>query len=335
MTVPEYMLPIMAMAEVGHLSPNQPVIPGVSGIPPPKASGPSIHEFFESLTAAQDREAQVRAVQQFTAELLSAPPKSGSSVPRENPDLSRMPSEGTPEEQGKSPSQLVHAKPAVSRESTPGRRDEERGDVVETTSTPLATEDTTSVPSSTERGRPKSITQRLKAYWPSLKSFSGSDRRPRSPTIPPRPEKEPAPKRAASMSRIPDPAPAESASNTAQAAMASPIVVVPAVQITAPPATQSHVEPTAPEVTSDAETLALPGIPGTKEDGAPPSPVEEEVQHATDDPYVSTAEGATTGETAAPEPPVTPGSQWVVRYVFYDTARLRWIGSGYSKANRH
>ena len=57
-TVPEYMLPILAMAEVGHLSPNQPVIPGVSGIPPPKASEPSIHEFFESLTAAQDREAQ-------------------------------------------------------------------------------------------------------------------------------------------------------------------------------------------------------------------------------------------------------------------------------------
>ena len=26
-----------------------------------------------------------------------------------------------------------------------------------------------------------------------------------------------------------------------------------------------------------------------------------------DDPYVSTAEGVTTGETAAPEPPLTPG----------------------------
>ena len=31
MTVPEYMLPIMAMAGIGHLSPNQPVIPSVSG----------------------------------------------------------------------------------------------------------------------------------------------------------------------------------------------------------------------------------------------------------------------------------------------------------------
>ena len=198
MTVPDYMLPIMAMAGVGHISNDQPVIPGVSGVPPPKASGPSIHEFFESLTSAQDREAQVRAVQQFTAELLSAAPKSGSSVPRENPDLSQLPSEGTTEGPGKSPSQLVHATPAVSRESTPGKRNEEREEVVEATSTPLATEETTTAPSSTERGRPTSISQRLKAYWPSLKSFTGSDRRPRSPTVPPRPKSEPVPKRAAS-----------------------------------------------------------------------------------------------------------------------------------------
>ena len=150
--------------------------------------------------------------------------------------------------------------------------------MVEATSTPLATEDTTPAPVSTERGRPKSITQRLKAYWPSLKSFSGLDRRPISPTIPPRPEKEPAPKRAASMPRISDPAPAESTSNTAQAATASPIIVAPIVQIPAPVATQSQAEPSAPEVTSDAEILAPPGIPGAKEDGAPPSPVEEEVQ---------------------------------------------------------
>ena len=57
MNVPNYLLPIMAMAGVGHLSLDQPVIPGTSGIPPPKASEPSIHEFFESFTAAQDREA--------------------------------------------------------------------------------------------------------------------------------------------------------------------------------------------------------------------------------------------------------------------------------------
>ena len=306
MTVPDYLLPIMAMAGVGHISTDQPVIPGVSGVPPPRASEPSIHEFFESFTAAQDREAQVRAVQQFTAELLSAPPKSGSSAPRENPDLSKLPSEGTTREQGKSPPQLVHATPAVSRESTPGRRDEEREDVVEATSTPLATEGTTPAPASTERGRPKSITQRLKAYWPSLKSFTGSDRRPRSPTIPPRSEAEPAPKRAASMPRISDPAPAESTSNTAQAAKASPIIVVPIVQIPAPAATQSRAEPSAPEVTSDAETLALPGIPGAKEDEALPSPIEEEGERAMDDPYVSTVEGITTEETAYTEPPPAP-----------------------------
>ena len=143
MTVLNYLLPIMAMAGVGHPSLDQPVTPGVSGVPPPKASEPSIHEFFESLTAAQDREAQVRAIQQFTAELLSAPPKSGSPVSRENPDTSKMPSEGTIGDQGTSPPRLVHATPAVSRESTPGRRDESKEDVAEATSAPLSTQGTT------------------------------------------------------------------------------------------------------------------------------------------------------------------------------------------------
>ena len=78
MNAPNYLLPIMAMTGVGHLSLDQPVIPGTSGTPPPRASEPSIHEFFESFSAAQDREGQVRAIQQFTAELLNAPPKSGS-----------------------------------------------------------------------------------------------------------------------------------------------------------------------------------------------------------------------------------------------------------------
>ena len=107
------------------------------------------------------------------------------------------------------------------------------------------------------------------------------------------------------MPRISDPAPAESISDTAQGGTANPITVVPTVQIPAPVAVQSGTEPSAPEVTSDAETLPLPGIPGAKEDGTHPSPVEEEVEPATDDPYVSTVEGATTGETADPEPSPT------------------------------
>ena len=108
------------------------------------------------------------------------------------------------------------------------------------------------------------------------------------------------------MPRISDPAPAESTSNTAQPATASPIVVVPMVQIPAPAATQSRVEPSAPEVTSDAETLALPGIPGAKDDEALPSPTEEEGERAMVDPYVSTVEGVTTEETAHTGPPPAP-----------------------------
>ena len=108
------------------------------------------------------------------------------------------------------------------------------------------------------------------------------------------------------MPGIPDPAPAESTSNVAQGATASPIIVVPMVQIPAPAATQSRVEPSAPEVTSDAETLALPGIPGAREDETLPSPIEEEGERAMDDPYVSTAEGITTEETAHTGPPPAP-----------------------------
>ena len=303
MTVPEYMLPIMAMHGVGHISSNQPWIPGVSGHPPPKAGEPSIHEFFESFTTAQDREAQVRAVHQFTAELLSAPPKSGTSAPRENPDQSQMPSEGTSEEQGKSPSQLVHASPAVSRETTPVR-DETEKDVVESTPEPSLGEETQPAPSSIERGRQQSITQRLKSYWPTLKSFRGSDRRPVSPTIPPRSKADPPPRRATSLPRIPGPEP-ESPDNPATPGAVSPVVAVPAVQISAPTAAQSQDQPSAPEVTSDAETLALPGIPGTEGNGPPPSPVEEEPQSATVDPYVSTVEGITE-ETTSTEAPQAP-----------------------------
>ena len=77
------------------------------------------------------------------------------------------------------------------------------------------------------------------------------------------------------------------------------------MQISAPTAAQSQAQPPAPEVTSDAETLALPGIPGIEESGPPPSPVDEEPQSAADDPYVSTVEG-TTEETTSTETPPAP-----------------------------
>ena len=53
-----------------------------------------------------------------------------------------------------------------------------------------------------ERGRQLSISERVRSYWPSLRSITGSDRRPKSPSMPPRPKLEPAPKRAASMPRL-------------------------------------------------------------------------------------------------------------------------------------
>ena len=84
------------------------------------------------------------------------------------------------------------------------------------------------------------------------------------------------------------PEPAESPNNPATPGAVSPVAAVPTVQISAPTAAQTQDQPSAPEVTSDAETLALPGIPGTEENGPPPSPIEEEPQSATVDPYVST-----------------------------------------------
>ena len=171
---------------------------------PPKAIEPSIRDFFESLTSAQDREGRVRAVQQYTAELLGAPPKSGSSVSLENPDQSQMPSEGATVEQGKSLSQPVQASPAASREPTPVG-DETEKEVVESTPEPSLREEIQQAPPSTKRGRQPSITQRLKSYWPTLSSFRGSDRRPVSPTIPPRSKADPPPRRANSLPRIPGP----------------------------------------------------------------------------------------------------------------------------------
>ena len=287
MIVPQYMVPIMAMQGIGHPSTDQPMISGVSGIPPPKAGEPSIHDFFESFTLAQDREAKIRAVQQFTAELLNTPPSSGPSASQENPDQNQMPSEGTTGEQGNLPSQPVQASLAASRESTPVRDETEKDVVQPTPETPLR-EETQQALSSTERGRQPSIAQRFRSYWPTLKSFSGSHRRPVSPSIPPRSKADPPPRRATSLPRIPGPEPAESSSNPAKPGAVSSAVADPSVQITAPAAAPSQDQPPAPEVASDAETLALPGIPGADENGPPPSTIEEEIPSATDDPYVST-----------------------------------------------
>ena len=165
--------------------------------------------------------------------------------------------------------------------------------MVESTPEPPLGEEIQQAPSSTERGRQPSITQRLKSYWPTLKSFRGSDRRPASPTIPPRSKADPPPRRATSLPRIPGPEPVESPNDPATAGAVSPVVAVPSVQISAPTAAQSQDQSSAPEATSDAETLALPGIPGTEENGPPPSPIEEEPQSATVDPYVSAVEGIT------------------------------------------
>ena len=91
----------------------------------------------------------------------------------------------------------------------------------------------------------------------------------------------------------------------------SPIVVVPPVQVSAPTAAPTQDQPSAPEVDSDAETLALPGIPGTEGNGPPPSPVEEEPQSATVDPYVSTVEDTTEEITStdAPQAPAPTGHE--------------------------
>ena len=73
MTVPEYLLPIMATAGIGHLTHDRSGTPSVGVAAPPKAaqaSAPNIHDFFESFNQAQDREAKVKAIQQFTAELV-------------------------------------------------------------------------------------------------------------------------------------------------------------------------------------------------------------------------------------------------------------------------
>ena len=77
-------------------------------------------------------------------------------------------------------------------------------------------------------------------------------------------------------------------------------------------AVESTTAQSAPEVASDAETLALPGLPGTTGDENIPSPVEEEVERTTHDPYVSAVEGVASGEPASieatPQEPIEPAS---------------------------
>ena len=81
MNVPDYLLPIMATAGVGHLKLDRSGTPSVGVAVPPRVAQASAHniaEFFESFSQAQDREAKVKAIQQFTAELLNDPQESAS-----------------------------------------------------------------------------------------------------------------------------------------------------------------------------------------------------------------------------------------------------------------
>ena len=290
MNVPDYLLPIMATAGVGHLSLDQDRTQNMGDIPPPKAAQPSttsIHDFFESFNQAQDREGQVRAIQQFTAELLNAPQESASPASRETPDPKRPPSTGVTGGRMSSSHASPDTAAAASRESSTPQEE--------------SREDARSSPA--DRGRQPSMRERVASglYWPSLKSLIGSGRRPKSPPLPPRPKPEPAPKRANSMPRLSDSTSTESASGTTPSAPVNPITIVPAVQIPAPVAVETTTATPAPEVASDAETLALPGLPETTGDENVPSPVEEEVERTMDDPYVSAVEGVASGESAPTE----------------------------------
>ena len=193
MNVPDYLLPIMALGGVGHLSLDQPRMRSTGGATPPRrteanANPQNIRDFFETFNQAEVQEEQVRAIQKFTAGLRDVPQMAGS------------------------------------------------------------------------------------------------------------------------MPRIPGPASAESADGTTSSAPANPITIVPPVLIPAPVAVEAATPPPAPEVTSDAETLPLPGLPGTAEEQNVPSRVEEEVERTMDDPYVTAFEGVTLRESAPTEttPVVTP-----------------------------
>ena len=200
MHVPNYLLPIMATAGVGHLTLDRSGVPsgGVTAPPATKASEPSIRDFFESFSQAQDREAKVKAIQQFTAELLNEPQESASPAPQETPTLDNPTSIGVVGGRMSSSPAQPHDATAAFRESSSPRETERQ----EVRSSPEG------------RGRRPSITERVRSYWPSLKSITGSDRRPKSPQIPPRPERENAPKRANSMPRLSDSTSAQPDSST-------------------------------------------------------------------------------------------------------------------------
>ena len=252
------MLPIMATAGVGHLTLDRSGTPSVGVTQPPKATQAnptSIVEFFESFSQAHDREAQVKAIQQFTAELLNEPQESASCASQETANLN------VPAATGATGGRLMSS-PAQSHDATAASRE---------SSSPQATEEQGIPKSSPEdRGRP-TMRHRVRSYWPVLRSFSGSDRRLRSPQVPPRPKLQPAPKRASSMPTMPDSTSAQTDSGATPSTSINPITIVPAVQIPAPVAVESTTVQTAPEITSDAETLALPGLPGVTGDENNPS----------------------------------------------------------------
>ena len=200
LTVPNYLLPIMATADIGHISLDQSRTRSTGDLTPPRApeaSSPSIRDLFESFHQAQGREDQLKAIQQLTAELMGEPPLSGSPTRQETPDRDISSSTGAVSGRISSPHPPTDTAAAASRESESPQE---------------GSKGVTPEPPSTERGRQPSMKDRVKSafYWPSLRSITGSSRRPKSPPLPPRPKPEPAPKRANSMPRISDSAFAES-----------------------------------------------------------------------------------------------------------------------------
>ena len=277
MDVPDYLLPIMASAGVGHLSLDQPRMRSTGGATPlrrTEANPQNIRDFFETFNQAEVQEEQVRAIQKFTAGLRDVPQMAGSPAQQETSDINRSASASAKGGRMSSPHAPKDTAAAASRRSESPQAGS-RGDTPE--------------PPSADRGRQPSLKERMRSAlnWPSLRSITGSSRRPKSPPLPPRPKPEPAPKRASSMPRIPGSASAESVGGTTSSTPANPITVVPAVQIQAPVAVEPTIAPPAPEVTSDAETLPLPGLPGAAEEEKVPSPVEEEIERTTEDPYVT------------------------------------------------
>ena len=86
MTVPEYMLPMMAQAGLGHLSLDQPRVQVGSGLSlssPAEPKSQSIRDFFDAFNQAEVQGEQVRAIQQFTQGLRDVPRLAGSPPPQE------------------------------------------------------------------------------------------------------------------------------------------------------------------------------------------------------------------------------------------------------------